>query len=86
MLYSGMVSRNSLLALVNSVSRSTEICIHPGFPAPKHVPYYPQTAYNDFIVSNARKIEHDILIDESVQTAARRLGLTLRAYVGEPKR
>jgi predicted glycoside hydrolase/deacetylase ChbG (UPF0249 family) len=86
-LYSGMVSKSSLLAVVDKVAvgRSTEICIHPGFPAPKDVPYYPRTGYNEFITSSARKVEHDILIDESVQAAVRRRGLTLRAYDGQAK-
>lgn len=86
-LYSGMVSKSSLLAVLGNlaVRRLTEICIHPGFPAPKDLPYYPRPGYNDFITSSARKIEHDILIDESVQAAVRRRGLALRAYDGRPK-
>ncbi len=86
-LYSGVVGKSSLLALVNNVAvdRSTEVCIHPGFPAPKGVRYYPRRGYNDFITSNARKMEHDILVDEDVQAAVRRRGLVLRAYDGQAK-
>jgi predicted glycoside hydrolase/deacetylase ChbG (UPF0249 family) len=81
-LYSGIVSKHSLLATIEKVAatRSTEICIHPGFSAPKGVPYYPRRGYNDFVTAHARKVEHDILVDESLQAAVRRRGLALRAY------
>ena len=86
-LYSGAVSKTALLAVLATVGldQSVEICIHPGFPAPNGVQYYPRPIYNDFISSITRKQEHDILVDENVQAAVRRRGLTLRAFSGEPK-
>ena len=86
-LYSGAVSKTALLAVLGTVGldQSVEICIHPGFPAPNGVQYYPRPIYNDFISSITRKQEHDILVNENVQAAVRRRGLTLRAFSGEPK-
>jgi chitin disaccharide deacetylase len=86
-LYSGMVTNSSLLALIGCVEpdRVVEICIHPGFPAPSGTTYYARKAYDHFISSSARQIEHDILVEDSVKTAVRQRGLTLRAYDGKPK-
>ena len=86
-LYSGAVSKTALLTVLATVGldQSVEICIHPGFPAPNDVQYYPRPIYNDFISSLTRKQEHDVLVDENVQAAVRRRGLTLRAFSGEPK-
>ncbi len=86
-LYSGMVTKDSLLALIGSVERDrvVEVCIHPGFPAPGGGLYYPRKGYNDFITSSARKIEHDVLVDEAVKEAVRQRGLTLSSYDGQRK-
>jgi predicted glycoside hydrolase/deacetylase ChbG (UPF0249 family) len=81
-LYSGVVSKAALLAVIGSIEtdRLVEICIHPGFPAPMDAQYYKRPGYNQFICSIARKHEHDILVDEEVREAVRRRGLQLRAY------
>lgn len=86
-LYSGVVNEEPLLALIDSVADncSTEICIHPGFPASRDVPYYPRMAYNDFISSDARQIEHDVLIGERAKSALQRRRITLRAFDGRAK-
>ena len=86
-LYSGAVSKAALLAVIETVGfdRSVEICIHPGFPAPYGIQYYPQAEYNRFISSSTRKLEHDILVDEKIQAAIRQRGLKLRAFNGEAK-
>ncbi len=69
-----------------STARSTEICVHPGFPAPTDEVFYPQPGYNAFISSSARQIEHDILLDADLADLLRRRGLALRAFDGRPKR
>jgi predicted glycoside hydrolase/deacetylase ChbG (UPF0249 family) len=86
-LYSGVVSKPALLALIENVEsdRSVEICIHPGFSAPNGFQYYPKPDYNAFITSIARRNEHDILVDQDVQAAIRRRGLSLWAYDGALK-
>jgi predicted glycoside hydrolase/deacetylase ChbG (UPF0249 family) len=86
-LYSGVVSRRAILALIASApaGRSVEIGIHPGFPAPKGERFYPRPGYNNFISSPERQLEHDVLVDGEVINLLRRRGLTLRSYDGRPK-
>src|SRR5262245_54831527 len=49
-LYSGAMTRRALIELLRRVpaTRSLEICIHPGFPAPKGERTYPRPGYNEF--------------------------------------
>jgi chitin disaccharide deacetylase len=86
-LYSGAMSRNVLMAIVSAMSRerSVEICIHPGFPAPRGPTFYPRPGYNDFISTPARRIEHDILVDEDLRELVRRRRLVLRGFDGRAK-
>jgi len=86
-LYSGAVTKRAMLALLAKAStkRSLEICIHPGFPAPKGETYYPRAGYNDFITSTARRVEHDVLVDAEVKELVQQRGLTLRAFDGRAK-
>jgi predicted glycoside hydrolase/deacetylase ChbG (UPF0249 family) len=86
-LYSGVVSKRAILALLRAAapSRSLEICIHPGFSAPRGVSHYPRPGYNAFISAAARKSEHDILTDPTVAELVRRRGLTLRSFDGAVK-
>jgi len=81
------MSKDVLMAIVSAISRdrSVEICIHPGFPAPRGVTFYPRPGYNDFISSPARRIEHDILLDEDLRELVRRRRLVLRAFDGRAK-
>src|SRR5262249_8533317 len=86
-LYSGATSKDVLMAIVSGISRdrSMEICIHPGFPAPRGPTFYPRPGYNDFINSPAPRIEHDILLDEDLRELVRRRRLVLRAFDGRAK-
>jgi chitin disaccharide deacetylase len=86
-LYSGAMTKSGLMAAAAraATARSTEICIHPGFPAPGGEAFYSRSGYNDFISSSARQIEHDILLDEDLVDLLRRRGLALRAFDGRPK-
>jgi predicted glycoside hydrolase/deacetylase ChbG (UPF0249 family) len=86
-LHSGAMSKNVLMAIISAISadRSAEICIHPGFPAPRGPTFYPRPGYNDFISTPARRIEHDILVDEDVRECVRRRRLVLRAFDGRAK-
>jgi predicted glycoside hydrolase/deacetylase ChbG (UPF0249 family) len=86
-LYSGVVSKHALLALLRAASpqRSLEICIHPGFPAPQGVNEYPRPGYNAFISAQARQAEHDVLADPDVADLIRAQGLALRAFDGSVK-
>jgi predicted glycoside hydrolase/deacetylase ChbG (UPF0249 family) len=86
-LHSGLVSKGALHRLIAGVSATKviEICIHPGFPAPKGQPFYSRQAYNDFISSPARQIEHDILLDADLANLLEGRGLVLRGYDGRAK-
>jgi predicted glycoside hydrolase/deacetylase ChbG (UPF0249 family) len=86
-LHSGVLSKTALrLAIAKSApDASTEICLHPGFPAGKSDASYRQLNYNKFISSTARQIEHDILVDEEMATLVRRRGLVLRSFDGHIK-
>jgi predicted glycoside hydrolase/deacetylase ChbG (UPF0249 family) len=86
-LYSGGITKRALKARIACAptDRSLEICIHPGFPAPKGEEFYPRLGYNDFISSSARQMEHDALILGDVAELVQRRGLVLRAYDGRPK-
>jgi chitin disaccharide deacetylase len=86
-LHSGAMSKNVLMAIISAISpdRSVEICVHPGFPAPRGPTFYPRPGYNDFISTPARKVEHDILVDENVREFVRRRRLVLRAFDGRAK-
>jgi predicted glycoside hydrolase/deacetylase ChbG (UPF0249 family) len=86
-LYSGGMTKRALKARIARAptDRSLEICIHPGFPAPKGELFYPRPGYNDFISSPARQMEHDALIVGDVVDLVQRRGLVLRAFDGRPK-
>ena len=86
-LYSGAVTPQAMGALLRraALGRSLEICIHPGFPAPKDVNDYPRPGYNAFVSTTARQAEHDVLTDPSLGELARRRGLVLRAFDGAIK-
>ena len=86
-LCSGVITKRGLMSAAAhaAIGRSTEICIHPGFPAPSGEAFYSRSGYNDFISSSARQIEHDILLNEDLADLLRRRGLTLRAFDGRPK-
>jgi hypothetical protein len=86
-LYSGAVSRNAMSALLraSSSSRSLEICIHPGFPAPQNISDYPRPGYNAFISAPARQIEHDVISDPILAGLVGELGLVLRSFDGARK-
>jgi hypothetical protein len=86
-LYSGAVNANAIGRLVAAMppDRSLEICIHPGFPAPSGVAFYPRPGYNQFISAPARQLEHDILVDGDLAHHLQRRGIVLRAFDGKPK-
>jgi chitin disaccharide deacetylase len=86
-LYSGGMTKRALEARIARAptDRSLEICIHPGFPAPKGELFYPRAGYNDFISSSARQMEHDALVVADLADLVRRRGLVLRAFDGRPK-
>ena len=85
--YSGLVSKGALRRLIAGApaDKVIEICIHPGFPAPKGQPFYSRQSYNDFISAPARQIEHDILLDADLAGLLERRGLVLRGYDGRAK-
>jgi len=86
-LQSGLVSKGALLRLIAGArtDKAIEICIHPGFPAPKGQPFYSRHGYNDFISSLARQSEHDALLDTDLAQLLERRGLVLRGYDGRAK-
>jgi predicted glycoside hydrolase/deacetylase ChbG (UPF0249 family) len=83
-LYSGMVSKSAVLRAIAAASKAKafEICMHPGFPAPKGQSFYPVQGYNDFISSATRQTEHDILLDDELAAMVKKRGLVLRGYDG----
>jgi chitin disaccharide deacetylase len=85
--HSGATSRDALKLSLRAASpdKSVEICIHPGFCAPRDERAYPQPNYNAFISSPARLMEHDALTDGGVMELLRRRGLVLRAFDGRAK-
>lgn len=86
-LYSGVVSKEVLRLIIarSAPDIATELCLHPGFPAPKGDASYQQRNYNEFISSAARQIEHDILVDQEIATLVREKGLILRSFDGRAK-
>jgi chitin disaccharide deacetylase len=86
-MYSGLMSKTALQRVLAKMSRTkaVEISLHPGFPVPQGTKVYPSAAYNRFIASPARQLEHDLLVDPEVAAALRYRGLTLRSYDGSPK-
>jgi predicted glycoside hydrolase/deacetylase ChbG (UPF0249 family) len=86
-LCSGVMSKQVLESLIALAPReaATEICIHPGFVAPKEDASYPQPNYNRFISSVARRTEHDILVEPAIDTLVRERGLVLRSFDGRVK-
>jgi predicted glycoside hydrolase/deacetylase ChbG (UPF0249 family) len=86
-LYSGAITKKALHMAITraSTNQSTEICIHPGFPASKGQAFYPRASYNSFISSSARQMEHDVLLDAEAFDLLRKRGLVLRAFDGAPK-
>jgi predicted glycoside hydrolase/deacetylase ChbG (UPF0249 family) len=86
-LYSGLVTREALKAAIQRQHghRSLEVCIHPGFPAPRDKTAYSVTFENTFICSPARQIEHDILVDPDIGELVRQRGLILRGFDGRAK-
>jgi predicted glycoside hydrolase/deacetylase ChbG (UPF0249 family) len=85
--HSGIMSRRALEIAIRAArpDQSVEICIHPGFRAPAGSAVYPQPAYNRFMMSGARQMEHDALVDAGVADLARRRGLMLRSFDGRAK-
>jgi predicted glycoside hydrolase/deacetylase ChbG (UPF0249 family) len=86
-LYSGLVTRKALTTVIRSLpaQHSLEVCIHPGFPAPPNHGLYPIASENRFISSNARRLEHDVLVDPTISELVRERGLVLRGFDGRPK-
>ena len=83
-IHTGLMGKSTLRRIIAAASdaKSVEICMHPGFPAPKEHQVYPEPEYNRFISSRERQIEHDVLLDEELATLLRRRGLVLRGYDG----
>jgi predicted glycoside hydrolase/deacetylase ChbG (UPF0249 family) len=65
--------------------RSLEMCVHPGFPAPTGEAPYAPADVNAWIVSPARRMEHDVLTDAEVGELVRRRGIALRSFDGAQK-
>jgi hypothetical protein len=86
-LYSGLICKRVLCKLISNMRReiSFEVCIHPGFSAPKNTHFYPRQSYNEFISSSTRQVEHDVLTDEKLACQIRARGLTLRGFDGQAK-
>src|SRR5262245_21536512 len=86
-LYSGVMTGRALMDLIarTPATRSLEICIHPGFPAPPGEAFYPRPGYNAFISAAERRAEHDLLTDPDLKDLVRRRGLALRGFDGRPK-
>jgi predicted glycoside hydrolase/deacetylase ChbG (UPF0249 family) len=86
-LFSGAVTKQALAAAVLALRdhRSLEVCIHPGFPAPKHEAAYPLASVNNFICAPARQSEHDVLVDQEIGELVRRRGVALRSFDGRQK-
>lgn len=86
-IYSGTVSKKALAAAILRASpqRLTEICIHPGFPAPSNDAPYPRPGYNAFMSSPARQMEHDALVSEDIADLIKSRGIVLRGYDGRQK-
>jgi chitin disaccharide deacetylase len=84
---SGLMSKPAYQSIVSGISwrRAVEISLHPGFPVPQGTKVYPSAAYNRFIASPARQLEHDLLVDPEAADSLRSRGLTLRSYDGSPK-
>jgi chitin disaccharide deacetylase len=87
-LFSGVVTKATLHRTLLSLSdqNSWEICVHPGFPVDGTDNPYPVASVNDFIRSEARQMEHDVLTDFEIQEVLGRRGLVLRDFSGEEKR
>jgi predicted glycoside hydrolase/deacetylase ChbG (UPF0249 family) len=86
-LYSGLVTKDALKTVITQLParHSLEICIHPGFPAPRDHAPYPFANENEFIRSGARQMEHDILLDPEISQVIQRRRLVLRGFDGRPK-
>jgi chitin disaccharide deacetylase len=86
-LYSGVTNKEAIGRVIAGASNehSLEICMHPGFPAPKGHSFYRVKGYNDFISSPDRLIEHDILLDVELADLIRKRGFVLRGYEGRVK-
>lgn len=86
-LYSGLVTRKALTTIIKRWSKpqSFEVCIHPGFPAPRGCASYPLANENEFISSGARRLEHDLLVDPAISQLIREQRLVLRGFDGRPK-
>jgi predicted glycoside hydrolase/deacetylase ChbG (UPF0249 family) len=86
-MYSGLMSKTALHRIASKISRrkAVEISLHPGFPVPQGTKVYPSAAYNKFIASPARQLEHDLLVDPEVAEFFKSRGLTLRSYDGDRK-
>jgi chitin disaccharide deacetylase len=86
-MYSGLMSKPAFQQVVSRIPRTkaVEISLHPGFSVPQGAKVYPSAAYNRFIASPARQLEHDLLVDPEASGSLRSRGLTLRSYDGSPK-
>jgi predicted glycoside hydrolase/deacetylase ChbG (UPF0249 family) len=86
-LFSGIITRAALHKMLLNINdqQSLEICIHPGFPVNRTEEPYPIASVNNFICSQARQIEHDVLTDSGMQKILNRRGLVLRDFSGEEK-
>ena len=86
-LFSGIITRAALHQILLNIDdqQSWEICIHPGFPVNRTEEPYPIASVNDFICSQARQIEHDVLTDPGMPEILNRRGLVLRDFSGEEK-
>jgi predicted glycoside hydrolase/deacetylase ChbG (UPF0249 family) len=86
-IFSGVVTKTTLRLMLLDVGDqdSWEICIHPGFPVDRTDNPYPIASVNDFIRSEARQAEHDVLTDPEIQEVLHRRSLVLRDFSGKPK-
>jgi len=83
----GGVTKPAIMAAIEGLAadRSLEMCVHPGFPVPAVEAIYRQPDVNAWIISPARQVEHDALVDAEVGALVRRRGLVLRSFDGAEK-
>jgi chitin disaccharide deacetylase len=86
-MHSGLMSKTAFQRILLKISsgQAIEISLHPGFSVRQGTEVYPSAAYNRFISSSARQLEHDMLVDPEMADSLRSRGLILRSYDGNPK-
>jgi hypothetical protein len=83
----GKVTKPAIMTAIAGLpaDRSLEMCVHPGFPVPADEATYRQADVTAWIISPARQVEHDALVDAEVAELVRRRGIALRSYDGREK-